>query len=101
MVSPFMLVYLLIMDLVFLLNSAFLAPAVSILECLLCKKVRLSCLSDAIDASYETLFEMQKLDVAGFRRMRTISQLTFESMIQLTLQIYMLMYFKKMYGDEA
>lgn len=41
------------------------------------------------------MFEMQKLQVAGFRRMRTISQLTFETFIQFLLQLRMLSFFKK------
>ena len=45
---------------------------------------------------------MQKLDVAGFRRMRTISQLTFETFIQLILQVNMLIFFKmKKNGEDA
>jgi hypothetical protein len=35
---------------------------------------------------------MSKLDVAGFRRLRTISQLSFESLIQIILQVRILIY---------
>jgi len=102
MVSPVMLVYLTILDLVFLINQALLVPILVLLRTLTCGLLNFTCLSNIIDSSYEVLFEMQKLEVAGFRRMRTISQLTFETFIQLILQIRMLQYFKehKESGDQ-
>lgn len=93
MVSPVMLVYLTILDLVFLINQALLVPILVLLRTLTCGLLNFTCLSNIIDSSYEVLFEMQKLEVAGFRRMRTISQLTFETFIQTLLQVRMLMYF--------
>ena len=36
---------------------------------------------DFIDGTYEVLFQMKKHEVSGFRRMRTISQLIFESLV--------------------
>ena len=56
MITPFMLLLMAIMDIVFLMNSCILQPAVAILSCLLCYKVDLSCLSNAVDNSYEVLF---------------------------------------------
>lgn len=93
MVSPFMLVYMFLMDIVFLVNQAILVPIIQVLRLLTCNLINLSCLTQTIDNSYEILFEMQKLEVAGFRRMRTISQLTFETFIQFILQMRMLSYF--------
>lgn len=94
MVGPLMLIYLFIMDVVFLINQAILTPIIQILKLLTCYKIDFTCLTKKIDRSYELMFEMQKLEVAGFRRMRTISQLTFETFIQVLLQIRMLHYFK-------
>lgn len=94
MVSPPMLIYLFIMDIVFLLNQAILTPIIFVLRILTCNLINLSCLTRMLDSSYEIMFEMQKLEVAGFRRMRTISQLTFETLIQLVLQVRMLQFFK-------
>ena len=94
MVSPFMLVYTFILDVIFIINQAILFPIICLLKMLTCGLVDLSCLNDALDKSYEYFFKMQKLEVAGFRRMRTISQLTFESLIQITLQVRMLHFFK-------
>lgn len=50
-------------------------------------------MSVGLERSYELLFEMTKLEVEGFRRMRTISQLTFETLIQMILQLRMLLFF--------
>jgi len=94
MVSPLMLVYTFVLDVVFIFNQALLFPLICLLKVLTCGCLDLSCLSEGLDKSYEYFFKMQKLEVAGFRRMRTISQLTFESLIQVTLQIRMLQYFR-------
>jgi hypothetical protein len=36
-------------------------------------------MEDKIDSIYNLLFGMSDMDIKGFRRLRTISQLTFES----------------------
>jgi len=85
MVNPLMLIYLFCLDLIFIINQALLYPIIQILKAMTCGIVDLSCLNRGLEKSYEFFFEMKKLEVAGFRRMRTISQLTFESLIQATL----------------
>lgn len=93
MINPLMLIYLFCLDVIFIINQAFFYPLIQLMKLLTCGLVDLSCLNRALDKSYEYLFEMKKLEVAGFRRMRTISQLTFESLIQISLQSRMLLYF--------
>ena len=44
------------------------------------------------------LFGMQQMDVVGFRRLRTVSQLTFETFPQILLQAYI---YYKLRDDEA
>jgi hypothetical protein len=73
MVNPLMLVYLFCLDIIFIINQAILYPIIQLLKALTCGIVDLSCLNRAVEASYEFFFEMKKLEVAGFRRMRTIS----------------------------
>jgi hypothetical protein len=41
-----------------------------------------------MDRVFERLFGMQQMDVVGFRRLRTVSQLTFETFPQILLQTY-------------
>ena len=72
-VSPLMIVFMFVMDVVFLLNQAFLYPIIATLNVLTFEKLGLGRLLELIDKSYEILFDMQKLEVAGFRRMRTIT----------------------------
>lgn len=93
MINPLMLLYLFCLDFIFIVNQAVLFPLIQILKLITFGFVNLSFLNRALDMSYEYLFEMKKLEVAGFRRMRTISQLTFESLIQMALQLRMLKYF--------
>ena len=54
-----------------------------------------------IEQSYESLFRMKQHEVNGFRRMRTITQLMFESLIQFAVQIHMLVYFNASGIDPA
>lgn len=72
-ITPLILVQLMFMDLVFLFNETVLVLIIFLLRMLTCNKVDLSCLTEGIKSSYEVIFEMQQLDVAGFRRMRTIT----------------------------
>ena len=73
MVQPLMLVYLFCLDIIFIVNQAVLFPLIQILKFITCGIVDLSILNRGLDKSYEYFFEMKKLEVAGFRRMRTIS----------------------------
>jgi hypothetical protein len=45
-----------------------------------------------LDKIYEIMFGMSKMDIKGFRRLRTISQLSFESMPQILIQGRILYY---------
>ena len=99
MITPLMIVYMTLMDLLFMVNQAFLVPIVDLLKFISRGTLDLTCITSTIDGSYEVFFEMQKLDVEGFRRMRTISQLTFETFAQLILQVRMLLYFRGQGGD--
>ena len=96
MVAPVMLAYMFILDIIFVINQAILFPIIVCLKVITFGFLDLSCLNRALEMTYEFLFEMHKLEVAGFRRMRTISQLTFESLIQLMLQIRMLYVFNQL-----
>ena len=74
------------MDLIYLINSIVFEPLIKLLLLITCKKVNLSYLSDHINDIYVLLFDMTNMDIAGFRRLRTISQLSFESLPQILLQ---------------
>ena len=73
MVNPVMLIYTFFLDIVFVVNQAILQPVIWVLYFVTFGMINLKCLSNALDKSYEVLFEMQKLEAEGFRRMRTIS----------------------------
>ena len=100
MLSPLMLIYMFLMDLVFLFIQAFIFPILLIVKFLTFGKLDCTQMIEKLDKVYEIMFEMQKLDVAGFRRMRTITQLTFETFLQLTLQGRMLLYFSNNEGGK-
>lgn len=78
-------VLMFIMECLFLINTVVLSPITKAVEWITCGRAKLYCLTDSIDDSYHSAFMMQRLDAQGFRRMRTITQTTFESLIQIIL----------------
>jgi hypothetical protein len=93
MASPLAILMLIIVDLVFIFNTAFLELAFEIAYILSYGLIDFRYISAIIDSSYVILFGMQRVDIEGFRRMRTIHQLAFETIVQLGLQLRMLQYF--------
>jgi hypothetical protein len=51
------------------------------------------------DKMYSVMFEMTKSEVSGFRRLRTISQMIFETIPQIFLQLRIFYYFYNMEED--
>ena len=82
---PLMLIYTFILDLIFVLNKSIVEPTINFIKLVSCDKIDLSVIAYIFEYSYGYLFGMHELEVEGFRRMRTISQLTFETLIQLIL----------------
>ena len=58
MVSPLMLVYMFLLDIIFCINQALLFPIICFLKFVTFGLLDLSCLNRALDKSYEFLFEM-------------------------------------------
>ena len=58
MVGPFMLIYLFILDIIFVINQSLLYPLIIVLKTLTSGPIDLTCLNRAFDKSYEYLFEM-------------------------------------------
>ena len=87
-IFPVFTVYMLFMDQVFVLNTTILAPVAFLFKA----GCGIDCLNSFIDGTYEFLFQMKSHEVSGFRRMRTITQVIFETLIQFAVQIHMLIY---------
>jgi hypothetical protein len=61
------------MDLYFLINSSVLLPVIKLLSLLTFGLINSRKIEELIDKTYPVLFGLLKLDVQGFRRLRTIS----------------------------
>lgn len=89
--TPFIIVFFFSMDIFFLIFSGIATLIILVIRVLTCGKINNSNFTEGtIDKCFNIIFEMSKLDVAGFRRLRTISQLSFESFIQIILQLRIL-----------
>jgi len=71
--TPFLLLYLLLIDTIFLIISSVLTPIFIVLMIFSCGFLSLEVVDETIDGMYKWLFGMQKMDVVGFRRLRTSS----------------------------
>jgi len=56
-----------------------------IIKILTCGFIDMTNIEEKLDVLYEILFGMSDMDIKGFRRLRTISQLSFESLPQIIL----------------
>ena len=82
--TPLVLIYLNIMDVVYIFTSVVLVPIAVMIQWLTCgmlsERNMAHYFEEKLDSIYEVAFGMSQMDIKGFRRLRTISQLSFESM---------------------
>ena len=72
---------LIVMDVLYLGNALIVMPIIFLAKLLSFGKIDLLPLKDKLDGVYRHLFGMSYQDISGFRRLRTITQLTFETMV--------------------
>lgn len=81
--TPILIVYLLLMDMIFIVQVIVFKPIVFMIEAIRNKvsesRGNLNLLDRFEDYMYNVMFEMTKSEVSGFRRLRTISQMIFET----------------------
>ena len=58
MVSPLMLIYMFVLDVIFVINQAIIFPIIGLLKMVSFGLLDMTCLSRALDRSYEFFFEM-------------------------------------------
>lgn len=73
------------MDIIYIVVSVIITPAAMIIKFLTCGIIDITNIEEKLDVLYEILFGMTDMDIKGFRRLRTISQLSFESLPQIFL----------------
>jgi hypothetical protein len=71
--TPFIVGYLLIMDLIYIIVSVIITPSTMLLKLLTCGLIDITNVEEKLDVLYEILFGMTDMDIKGFRRLRTIS----------------------------
>ena len=104
--TPFLVISLILMDVIYIINTVVIKIFLIIWDFFSSRcypdkcRVNLNILEDFEDKVFNNFFEMQKSEIAGFRRLRTISQLIFETIPQLFLQIRIYIYFAN-HPDEA
>ena len=79
--TPLVLIYLFMLDLLYLLNAVVLSPIVLVFNLLTCcyfsKKVDFE---EKVDEILGYIFNLEPQDIVGFRKLRTMTQFTFESL---------------------
>jgi hypothetical protein len=87
-VSFIFVLYVILLDAVFMVNYAVLGPPAILLKSFFKIKV----LNQLISWSFCKLFHMHENEIGDFRRMRMLTQLSYETIIHLILQMMMLVY---------
>ena len=90
--TPLIVAYLLLMDVIYIIVSVVITPIAFIIKLLTCGLIDMTNIEEKLDVLYEILFGMSDMDIKGFRRLRTISQLSFESLPQIILQVRILIF---------
>ena len=68
------------MDTIYIVVSVIITPTAMLIKVLTCGLIDMTNVEEKLDVLYEILFGMTDMDIKGFRRLRTISQLSFESL---------------------
>jgi hypothetical protein len=71
--TPFIVGYLLLMDIIYIVVSVIITPAAMLIKFLSCGLIDMTNIDEKLDVLYEILFGMTDMDIKGFRRLRTIS----------------------------
>jgi hypothetical protein len=79
------LIYLFLLDLLYLFNAVLLAPILFIVNILSCGRLENFDIEERTDKVFEVIFQLTHLEIVGFRKLRTMSQFTFESIPQIML----------------
>ena len=77
--TPLILLYLFLLDLLYLFNAVILAPILLIVNILSCGRLQDIDIEERTDKVFEAIFQLTHLEIIGFRKLRTMSQFTFES----------------------
>lgn len=71
--TPLILVYLNFLDMIYIFNSICLIPFGFLMNKLTYGKINWNFTEGRLDNVYKILFDMNEIDILGFRRQRTIS----------------------------
>ena len=71
--TPFIVVYLLLMDVIYIIVSVVVTPLAFVLKLLTFGYIDLTNIEEKLDLLFDLLFGMKEMDIKGFRRLRTIS----------------------------
>lgn len=93
-ITPFFIVFLILLDVIMVINKTFLDPIAKLLKC-----CGVDCLHTGIEKFYNSVFQMSSSELAGVQHMRTITQLSFETVIQFGVQISMIIHMKFIQDD--
>jgi C4-dicarboxylate transporter len=74
-VTPIVIIYLLFIEIIFLINSTIIVPIVFLLKIITCGKCddQFKCIELSFKKLYDILFDMNDSEVDGFRRLRSIT----------------------------
>lgn len=71
--TPLVLIYLFLLDILYLFNAVILAPLLFIVNILSCGRLQDIDIEEKTDKVFEVIFQLTHLEIVGFRKLRTMS----------------------------
>ena len=102
--TPFLIIFLMVMEFVFIFHTIVLEPLILIVKMLSCGRLNLQRQNIVVkfeEHIFELVFGMKKPEIAGFRRLRTITQLIFETLPEFLLQLRIYFYLENSTSEES
>ena len=92
--TPLILIYLFIMDIFYIINSCVIELVVFLVYAITFGNIKGEGVEKYIDLFFEKVFMLSKVQVIGFRKLRTVSQFSLESIPQIVIQTLILLQMK-------
>ena len=102
--TPLLIIFLMVMEFVFIFQTIVLKPLIFIVKKLSCGRIDFQSQNIVVkfqENIFELLFGMKKPEIAGFRRLRTITQLIFETVPEFLLQLRIYFYLENSTSEES
>lgn len=100
--TPLCLIYFVLVDMLYLVRAVIFDTLALLVICLSCGRLRVpDCVLSPVSRLLSYTLGLTKMEIEGYRRLRTLSQLIFESFPQIFLQMHVVLAYRGRYMRET